>query len=86
MGKELQFILYNLPDGEGSVQAYIENETIWLTQKAISKLFGVGIPAISKHIKNIFAEGELDEKVVVRKFRRTTLHGAMTGKTQSKEV
>ena len=76
MGKDLQFILYNLPDGEGSVQAYIENETIWLTQKAISKLFGVGIPAISKHIKNIFAEGELDEKVVVSKMEITTEHGA----------
>ena len=86
MGKELQFILYNLPDGEGSVQAYIENETIWLTQKAISKLFGVGIPAISKHIKNIFAEGELDEKVVVSKMEITTEHGAIEGKTQAHEV
>ena len=47
MGKELQFILYNLPDGEGTVQAYIENETIWLTQKAMSQLFDVSVSAIN---------------------------------------
>ena len=86
MGKDLQFILYNLPDGEGSVQAYIKDDTIWLTQKAISQLFGVGIPAISKHIKNIFEEGELEEKVVVSKMEITTAHGAIEGKTQAHEV
>ena len=86
MGKDLQFILYNLPDGEESVQAYIKDDTIWLTQKAISQLFGVGVPAISKHIKNIFEEGELEEKVVVSKMEITTAHGAIEGKTQAHEV
>ena len=83
---DIQFILYNLPDGTGSVQAYVENETIWLTQKAMSELFGVGIPAINKHLKNIFEEGELSPNVVISKMEITTEHGAIAGKTQSREV
>lgn len=75
-----------MPEGDGKVQAVIKNETIWLTQKAMSELFGVNIPAISKHLRNIFDEGELQEKVVVSKMEITTEHGAMEGKTQTKEV
>ncbi len=52
----------------------------------MARLFDVGVPAISKHLKNIFAEGELDEGVVVAKIANTTQHGAMAGKTQTKEV
>ena len=59
MAKEIQFILYNLPDNSGTVQAYVENETLWLTQKAISQLFGVDRTVITKHLKNIFETGEL---------------------------
>ena len=62
---ELQFILYQLPDENGKVQVVIKDETIWATQKAMAQLFGVGVPAISKHLKNIFEENELDPKVVV---------------------
>ena len=51
MAKEIQFILYNLPDNSGTVQAYVENETLWLTQKAISQLFGVDRTVITKHLK-----------------------------------
>ena len=51
----------------------IKDESIWATQKAMAQLFGVGVPAISKHLKNIFQEGELDEKVVVSKMEITTL-------------
>ena len=65
MSNEIQFLLYNMPDADGRVQVVIKDETLWCTQKAIAQLFGVGVPAISKHLKNIFDEGELDKKVVV---------------------
>lgn len=64
---DIQFILYNLPDGSGSVQAYVENETIWLTQKAMAQLFDVGIPAINKHITNIYQDGELQPEATISK-------------------
>ena len=86
MSKEIQFLLYSLPDEEGKVQVVIKDETLWCTQKAMAQLFGVGVPAISKHLKNIFEEGELIKNVVVSKMEITTQHGAMEGKTQSKEV
>ena len=65
MSHEIQFLLYNMPDADGRVQVVIKDETLWCTQKAMAQLFGVGVPAISKHLKNIFDEGELDKKVVV---------------------
>lgn len=64
----------------------MKDETIWATQKAIAGLFDVGVPAISKHLKNIFESGELDEKVVVSILENTTQHGAIEGKTQTKNV
>ena len=67
MNNEIQFLLYSMPDDEGKVQVVIKNETLWCTQKAMAQLFGVGVPAISKHLKNIFEEGELDREVVVSK-------------------
>ena len=82
----MQCLLYSLPDEEGKVQVVIKDETLWCTQKAMAQLFGVGVPAISKHLKNIFEEGELSKNVVVSKMEITTQHGAMEGKTQSKEV
>ena len=77
MSKEIQFLLYSLPDEEGKVQVVIKDETLWCTQKAMAQLFGVGVPAISKHLGHIFEEGELDrtatgskmEIVVHRGFR-----------------
>ncbi len=86
MSQEIQFILYNLPDEDGKVQVIIKDETLWCTQKAMAQLFGVGVPAVSKHLKNIFEEGELDEDVVVSKMEITTQHGAIEGKTQQKET
>ena len=86
MSKEIQFLLYSLPDEEGKVQVVVKDETLWCTQKAMAQLFGVGVPAISKHLKNIFEEGELIKNVVVSKMEITTQHGAIEGKTQSKEV
>ena len=65
------------------VQVVIKDETIWCTQKAMAQLFGVGVPAISKHLKNIFSEGELDSEVVISILETTTQHGAIEGKTQT---
>ena len=86
MSKEIQFLLYSLPDDEGKVQVVIQDETLWCTQKAMAQLFGIGVPSISKHLKNIFEEGELMKNVVVSKMEITTQHGAMEGRTQSKKV
>lgn len=65
MDKELNFLIYNTPEENVSINAVVKDETIWLTQKAMAELFDVGVPAISKHLKNIFEEGELVEEVVV---------------------
>lgn len=64
---ELQFIIYQLPEEEGKVQVVIKDETIFATQKAMAQLFGVGVPAISKHLKNIFDTNELDKDTTVSK-------------------
>ena len=75
-----------MPDADGKVQVVIKGETLWCTQKAMAQLFGVGVPAISKHLKNIFAEGELIKDVVVSKMEITTQHGAIEDKTQTHSV
>lgn len=72
-----------MPEEDGKVQVVIKDETIWCTQKTMAQLFGVGIPAVSKHLKNIFDDGELTREVVVSKMEITTRHGAMEGKTQT---
>ena len=79
----LHYQLYKL-DNENEVNAVVKDETIWLTQKSMSELFDVGVPAVNKHLKNIFEEGELDEKVVISKMEITTKHGALSDKTQTK--
>lgn len=68
----MNFLIYNVPGEEASVSVIVKNETIWLTQKAMAELFGVGVPAISKHLKNIFEEGELMEEVVISILETTT--------------
>lgn len=83
MNNELKFLIYNTPEEDVSVNAIMKDDTIWLTQKGMAELFDVGIPAISKHLKNIFLEGELDEKVVISILETTTEHGAIQGKTQT---
>lgn len=82
MKNQFQFLIYKIPNDEMSVNALIKDETIWLTQKGMAELFGVGILAISKHLKNIFDEQELDEKVVISIMEITTRHGAMNDKQQ----
>lgn len=86
MNKEFQFLVYRSVDEDVSVDAIVKDETVWLTQKGMAELFGVQTPAISKHLKNIFEEGELSEAVVISKMERTTIHGAIPEKTQTKET
>ncbi|OQY00053.1 MAG: cell filamentation protein Fic [Bacteroidetes bacterium 4572_117] len=81
-----QIIIYQTESGETKLDVRFENETVWLTQLQMSELFGKSKKTISEHIGNIFREGELQEKVVVRKFRTTTQHGAIVGKTQTRDV
>lgn len=86
MNKKFNFLVYSAPDKDIKVNAVIKDETIWLTQKAMAELFGVQTPAISKHLKNIFEEKELDEQVVISKMETTTQHGAIANKTQTSET
>lgn len=64
---ETQFILYQLPEEEGVIQVVIKDETIWATQKAMAQLFGVDKSGISRHIANVFKEGELKQEMTVAK-------------------
>ena len=84
--KQALFLLYDAPDNTAQVQVVVKDETIWMTQKAMAELFDVNVPAISKHLKNIFESGELDEQVAVSKMEITTQHGAISGKTQTIET
>lgn len=84
--ERFDFLIYNSAEEEVSVNAVVHDETIWLTQKAMAELFDVGIPAINKHLRNIFEEGELDANVVISKMETTTAHGAIEGKVQSHET
>lgn len=86
MENDFNFLVYQTAEENVSVNALVKDETIWLTQKAMAELFDVDKSSVSRHLKNIFNEGELDEKVVVAKIATTTQHGAIEGKTQSKET
>lgn len=64
-----------MPEDSGKVQVVIKDETIWCTQKAMSQLFGVGVPAVSKHLKNIFEEGELSPEMTISKMETVINRG-----------
>jgi len=81
-----EFLIFTSQSGEDSIEVKVQDENIWLTQKLISELFDVKIPAISKHLKNIFESGELDENVVVSKMEIATNHGAIEDKQQIQNV
>jgi len=70
-----EFLLYTAPGGDINVEVILNNETVWLTQKAIALLFGVNVPAISKHLKNIFDNGELEENSVISILETTAADG-----------
>lgn len=75
MNNEVLFRLYDLPNEEGKVQVLIKEENIWCTQKAMAQLFDVNLPAISKHLKNIFEEGELEVNATVSKMEIVQTEG-----------
>ena len=84
--KDFELLIYNTPTEDVKINVVLKDETIWATQKAMAALFGVQVAAISKHIKHILEENELDARVVVSKMEITTPHGAIEGKTQTQEA
>ncbi len=70
-----EFLIFMLEGKEDGIQVMYKNETIWATQKAMAQLFDVGVPAISKHLKNIFESGELVENSVISKMETTASDG-----------
>ena len=81
-----QIEIYQAQDGSTQIDVQLEEETVWLTQAQMAVLFNKGRTTITEHISNVFKEGELIEEMVCRDFRHTTQHGAIKGKTQSKNV
>jgi len=81
-----EILIYQNQSGDIKIDVRLDDETVWLTQAQMGQLFGKDKRTISEHIGNIFKEGELEERVVVRNFRTTTQHGAIAGKTQEVEV
>ena len=81
-----QILIYEASNGNIKIDVRLEDETVWLTQEQMALLFGKGRTTITEHIRNIFAEGKLQEDMVCRKFRHTTQHGAIEGKTQDVSV
>ncbi len=75
MTKELQFLMYSTPQEDVKIDVVVKDDSIWLTQKAMAVLFGVQIPAISKHIKNIYEDGELFENTTVSKMETVVNRG-----------
>ena len=82
---EKQIVVYKAAN-DISLEVQTDGETVWLTQEQMCRLFGRERSVITKHIANIFKEGELEREVVYAKFAYTTRHGAIDGKTQTKEV
>ena len=86
MEKDFRFLIYKSEEEDISVDAVVKDESIWLSQKGMAELFGVQVPAINKHLKNIFEDGELNEEMVISKMEITTQHGAIPEKVQSKDT
>lgn len=63
-----QIIIYKTETGETKIDVRFDGETVWLTQKLLAELFGVTIPTINEHIKNVYKEGELEKNSTIRKF------------------
>lgn len=84
--KKNQLIIYQTEDGKVKIETHFENETVWLSTKQIAALFQRDRTVITKHIRNIFKDGELKEEMVSANFAHTTQHGAIEGKNQTKRV
>jgi len=83
--KKGEFLLYKAQDGAVKVDVFFQDETVWLTQKALAELFGVKIPAINKHLKNIFETGELDRDSTISILETVRLEGAREAKGHPKQ-
>lgn len=70
-----QFLIYDLPNNQVKVDVFVQDETLWLTQKAMAALFDVNVPAVSKHLSNVFQEGELAEDSVISILETTASDG-----------
>ncbi len=86
MNSQSNILIYQTEDGQTKIQTRLEDETVWLTQEQMAELFQRDRTVISKHIKNIFQEKELDENMVCAKFAHTTKHGAIENKTQTSNI
>ena len=69
------FLIYQTEDGKSKIDVRLENETVWMTQKAISELYQKGVNTINEHIKNIYSDGELTEGATIRNFRIVQTEG-----------
>ncbi|MCT4613425.1 MAG: virulence RhuM family protein [Marinifilaceae bacterium] len=81
-----EIIIYQANELSSKIEVRIDNDTVWVNRKQLSLLFNRDVKTIGKHINNIFSEEELVKEVVVAKFATTTQHGAITGKTQTKNI
>lgn len=81
-----EIIIYQTSDNQTRVEVRFEGETFWLSQEQIALIFERDRTVISRHLRNIFKEGELDESVVCANYAHTTKHGAIEGKTQDKNI
>ena len=86
MNEENKIILYQDDNEITRVSVRYADEDLWLTQSQLAEIYQTSKSNVSEHIKHIFEDGELDKNVVVRNFRITTQHGAIEGKTQSRDV
>jgi len=84
--KQKEIIIYQAKNGAIELRGDFEHENIWATQKQIADIFGIDRTVVTRHIKNIFVDKELDKNKVCAKFAHTTKHGAIKGKTQTKDV
>ena len=78
------FVIFQTESGKVNVEVYFQNDTLWLTQKAMATLFEKGRSTITEHLQQIFVDRELDENMVCRNLRHTTQHGAIEVKKQLK--
>jgi hypothetical protein len=83
MKEKDKFLLYTAKDGAVKVDVFFRGETVWLMQKAVAELFGVNVPAINKHLKNIFESGELAREATVSKMEIVRTEG---GREVAREV
>lgn len=83
---ESKFEIYKTVDNQTELNVLFDNETVWLNQKQLASLFNRDRTVISRHISNVFKEGELEKDLVCAKFAHTTQHGAIKGKEQLAET